>query len=413
MDHLAEYSQLMTFIYPVFSGITCGLLLLLSMSDSLSRTEIRIKRLTVAYLFVTAFNWFGSFLFGYAPEAFVYINTLLLASYMYAQILLFWLFRILTATKQNERLSPWHHLAPVILSGTLFVWSLLVPFEIQVQIVQSKGTVFPEGYEVYGRYFTSKPLIRLMFSITYTSMIIVRLAGYYRRVNTSASLVRRPARWVIFLIALMVILVLAPAVGTFTPRSVVFSSFPSKIAAFAIFCQHTLLSYHILRRDYMLYITFPTEGEAVNIKQISNKESATPTCGKQTTTSKPRKPYTRKDKQLTKRDLEVYMNKHKPFLDPDFKITDLAEALDTNRTYISGFVNKTYGVNFNRYVNGCRLQELERLIQLPSNAGKHPRELVQKAGFSEYKQYSRAKAAENDDAGNLRQDTNGAKKAKL
>lgn len=389
MNHLVEYSRLLTFMYPIFSGVTCGLLLLFSMGDSLTHTEISLKRLVIAYLFTSSFNWLGSFLFGYAPNVFVYINVLLLASYIYDQVILYRFFHLFTHTDNNTRFSPWHHLMPILLCSILLVWSFFVPYDIQLQIVQSKGILFPEGYEAYGRYFTSKPLIRLIFSVIYTSMIFARLMLYYRKVNSSPNLIRKPARWVIFLGALMVVMVIAPVVGTFTPREIVFTAKATAVAAFAVFCQQILLSYHVLKRDYLFFVTFPAvkKDEAPDINRETDKMQGT----------KPRKTYTRKDKPLSKRAFESYMSRHKPFLNPEFKIADLAEAMDTNRTYISNFLNNTYGINFNRYINRRRLRELERLRKLPSNIGKAPHDLFDKAGFSTYKQYKRTKDTEEGD----------------
>ena len=39
----------------------------------------------------------------------------------------------------------------------------------------------------------------------------------------------------------------------------------------------------------------------------------------------------------------------------------MARDLFSNRTYISAFINREYGVNFNRFINNYRLKEVERL----------------------------------------------------
>lgn len=413
MNHIPEYSQLLTFIYPFFSGFTCAVLMFFSLKESKTRTEVKIKKITLIYLLVTAFNWFGSFLFGYYPEAFIYINTPLLISYIYAQIILYYLFHFLTRTKKEDIFSLWHHFIPFVLCTILLVWSLFVPYDVQLQIVQSRGVVFPDGYEVYGRYFTSKPLIRFIFSIVYSFLIVLRLIRYYRKVNSSPTLLRKPSRWILFLGILMALLIITPGIGTFTPRTVIFSSLTAKIAAFCIFCQQILLTYHIVRRDYMLYVTFSVEEENEKLKKNRKNKKEPVLKGTQSINTinetqqkeeksenqdkkKNRKPYTHNKETLTKRNFEAYVNKYKPFLDTNIKITDLAETLETNRTYISNFVNKTYGVNFNRYINQCRLKEVEQLKKKHSNKEKTLRELVVKAGFSDYKHYSRARAIEEE-----------------
>jgi len=39
----------------------------------------------------------------------------------------------------------------------------------------------------------------------------------------------------------------------------------------------------------------------------------------------------------------------------------MARNLFSNRTYISAFINREYGMNFNRFINNYRLKEIERL----------------------------------------------------
>ena len=65
-----------------------------------------------------------------------------------------------------------------------------------------------------------------------------------------------------------------------------------------------------------------------------------------------------------------FFREHKPFLRPGYKMTDLVEDLDVNRTVLSAFINQTYGMNFNRYLNRFRLRELDRLRSHPANQGK-------------------------------------------
>ena len=88
---------------------------------------------------------------------------------------------------------------------------------------------------------------------------------------------------------------------------------------------------------------------------------------------------------------ENYFRKHKPYLNPHLTITDLVEPLQCNRTYLSKFVNRIYGMNFNNYINSCRLHEMERLLTAPGNRNKTPASLYHQAGFASYRNYLNAK----------------------
>jgi len=93
--------------------------------------------------------------------------------------------------------------------------------------------------------------------------------------------------------------------------------------------------------------------------------------------------------QLTRESFESYMNTYKPWLNPQLKITDLVELFGTNRTKLSNFVNTTYGVNFNRYINQLRLKEVNRLAKLSSNAKKKQSQLATEVGFNNQRSFYR------------------------
>lgn len=61
-------------------------------------------------------------------------------------------------------------------------------------------------------------------------------------------------------------------------------------------------------------------------------------------------------------DLDVLMNEKKIFLNPSLTIEDLARELGTNRTYVSKFVNLTYGVPFRDYLNNLRMDFAKQLM---------------------------------------------------
>lgn len=106
---------------------------------------------------------------------------------------------------------------------------------------------------------------------------------------------------------------------------------------------------------------------------------------------------------LTGKRFEEYMKKHKPYLNANFKMTDMEEALCANRTVISNFVNSTYKMNFNRYINHLRIKEVERLQKLFSSDRCTLTELIHKAGFSTMRNYTRAIDIENDRTQNKEQ----------
>lgn len=78
--------------------------------------------------------------------------------------------------------------------------------------------------------------------------------------------------------------------------------------------------------------------------------------------------------------LEEWMEREKPFLNPDFKLLDLRKVLPLNRTYLSQFIHNEYGCSFYQFVNRYRIEEYQRLKT------EHPEmkigELSARCGFS-------------------------------
>jgi len=57
-----------------------------------------------------------------------------------------------------------------------------------------------------------------------------------------------------------------------------------------------------------------------------------------------------------------YFNDHHPFCNSDFSMIHLANALDTNVTYISRTIRKYANTNFNTFVNRYRIDMVKRMI---------------------------------------------------
>ena len=69
------------------------------------------------------------------------------------------------------------------------------------------------------------------------------------------------------------------------------------------------------------------------------------------------------------------------YLTPGLKVTDVAEALDTNRTYVSACINRQTGMSFSDYVNGFRVRHAQELL-LRKDAGLTLTQIGIQSGFS-------------------------------
>ena len=371
--------------------------MVLSLRDCLTQEERRLKKIMQVYLSLSALGWYMAFCYEFHPVLFTWLNVLCLLSFVLPSIFFYRIVRYLTRLGEAERFSSLHYLLPALLAGILFVWSLFVPMEVQIEIVEGKALVFPTGYEAFTRFFILKPLLRVIFGMVYYLFTIAVLVRFYRRTNGKPAPVRRTAGWVVFLVGISIASLLSSLLPTFMPRATILHSFWTILAAGAIAFQHVLLSYHIIRRKYRLYVLTDNDARqgAVTIIEPAPQTETTdnPESVSEPDSKPPRRHHSGK---LTRVRLEAYFRHEKPWLDPACKIADLVEVFDVNRTALSSFINRTYGMNFNRYLNRWRLRELDRLRALPSNRGKSMRSLVEKAGFDNYRTYLRAVAAERE-----------------
>ena len=82
-----------------------------------------------------------------------------------------------------------------------------------------------------------------------------------------------------------------------------------------------------------------------------------------------------------KRSLNQFMEQDKPFLNPLFRLHNLAEALDIAPHHCSYLINIEFGKNFNQWVNEHRIEYFIKLYRQDSTS--HTLEaLAQQAGFS-------------------------------
>lgn len=385
MMTFVQYVEFIFCMMPVFSAMTCGLLTILSNRDSLSRTEIKLKNVLSVYLLLAGVAWFCTFSFRYFPGLFVYLNASCYFTFLTVQVSFYHFFYILTKTNEQDRFNWWHYAPPVFIFALMQIWSLFIPLDVQEVIVESRNTHIITDYEWYTRFFFTKPEMRLVYSLIYVSLTLFRLNTYYHVINHASSMIRRPKAWVWSLIILVITSILSALFATFLSREAAFKSPLLIFTSVIIMIQHIILTYYIVRRQFLLYVVVKEKKDTAESTDTENlpKKKIKPTIRKITM-------------PLTKKSLETYMRKEKPYLKPHFKMIDLEEVFGTNRTYISNFINETYGVNFNRYLNRLRLKEMERLLKQSSNAGKTTADLIRKAGFTDSRHYHRALTAEKE-----------------
>lgn len=91
--------------------------------------------------------------------------------------------------------------------------------------------------------------------------------------------------------------------------------------------------------------------------------------------------------EVYRRALEDWMEKEKPYRNPDFKLVDLQKVLPMNRTYLSQFIHAEYNCSFYFFVNRYRVEEAKRLKA--ENPGMKMADISARCGFSSPSVFSR------------------------
>lgn len=381
---------------PVLSAGVCLLMTLCAYPDSESRPEREVKMLLCAYFFCLAMVWISDIAYLYFPGAFIYINALCFLAMLLTPVIFYHFVYNITRGELENKFSPLHYLLPLWLSGALFVSSLLVPYDDQIAIIEARGEP-AGGYEWGHLLYVLKVLLRISVSLAYNAMVLWRI---YRRRQTvqdfSANEERASLRWLYILPGISILLLLLPAM--------MFSSDKWNIALLvlpfvllAVFF-HAHLAYNVVRRNFEMMVS--DEGDTANLThERGPDEKAQPAEAKRWSARDILGLPEPENMPMNRKRFEAYMRKHKPHLDPELRITDLLEAFDTNRTYLSSFINHTYGMNFNGFVNSYRLKELDKLAANPRTASLGRMKLIAMAGFGSYRSYVRAKNAQQPEQG--------------
>lgn len=87
--------------------------------------------------------------------------------------------------------------------------------------------------------------------------------------------------------------------------------------------------------------------------------------------------------------LRNLFTREKIHLNSDLKIWDVSGMLGTNRTYLSNYINKHYGVNFSMFVNSYRVGDAKKLLEENEGSLYSLEVIGEKCGFGSYNNFIR------------------------
>ena len=382
--------QLFNLSVPTVTSVIAFLIVLVIYQQTGKRSQAGHLKLLMYYFAAMFLDWSIVDIHQTSPHLFVYLNGALYTIALLQTVFFAHFIFIITRTDGRERFSPWNYVFPLGLLAVWIVWSAFVPYGAKLNIIKTYGIGAAE-YRAYVMLLVSRlPVIMLCF-VGYTVWEAFRLRRYRKNIGgISFPADRRPPKlgWLGVIIGIDFLSI---------PTNVlsVFWTGPKMDVAMVV-CSVTLyvlsqmvLCYNLMLGNYWLVpkvsvkeeINAGTTQDSVNLSQ-ERVQDAVPSL----------------NVNIDRERFEDYVNREKPWLNPEFKITDLANGLGTNRTYVSMFIKSTYGTNFSGYFNGLRLDEFDRLAAYAGKENFTKAEIAAEAGFGTYKSYMRAREQRNGQA---------------
>ena len=81
------------------------------------------------------------------------------------------------------------------------------------------------------------------------------------------------------------------------------------------------------------------------------------------------------------KELLEFVEKEKPYLDPELSVSSLGEMISVQRHVLSQVINSTQNKNFYNFINAYRVEEVKKLLKNPVNSDKNILEIAFLAGF--------------------------------
>ncbi|WP_298648818.1 hypothetical protein [uncultured Proteiniphilum sp.] len=375
MVNLDTYFQGVITLIPVFSAITCAVLVALAVRENFVGQRRKPLYPLCGYFVADILVWLYIFCWCYIPGFSVFLNIPFFMGLVLGPVLLYQTLSLSVNSGNNQKISIEHFIFPVLTTIAVIILSLRTPLDVQVTVAIQEYSWSAGGYDAWAFVYYSEPVLGIISRAIYTLLSAVLVFRGYKQVesdNLKNKLRTNRIRRFILIVVIMGVILLPSCMLTFVSRADIYTSVWTYLLAAATFLLHILLAYVVVWRN----------GREQPLAVVEVLEVA------------PLRKLHRG--KLSKWLVESYFRGEKPHLDPHFKITDMVKDMDVNRTIISRFINQHYGLNFNRFVNRWRLAELETLAALTVNKDKKTAQLVTKAGFSNMKHYQRALRAVND-----------------
>lgn len=373
-------------LVPLFTALVGTIIEIISLQDSVTVREKQVKRMLMCYFAVFILIGCGVSTGMALLMVSVWLWPATVFSLYMAPVLYYCFVVLLTQTgrKDSTRYSG-HYLLPFVVAAGCVALYFIVPFDIRLQLVKGEAiTVFP----ITAFIFFTIPVVQFIFTIVYMTLAYRKLLACYRQHGDKSP---RWGEWFRLSQGLCVLSLLWSG-AFFLMIWCGTAPWALPLAVVSAWIQAILLCCDSFNRQSLLFLPLTIAPVPLKIPFGERPSGRKNTGGNFRTYQRwtpTGDPVEVEPVPLNRKMFERQVVGKKLFLNPQLRLSDLTELFRTNRTYLSGFINREYGCGFSGYINRLRLSELERLMCLPSNRGKSANKLYSKAGFPSYRMYLR------------------------
>lgn len=378
--------ELFNLSVPTVTTVIALLIVLVIYRQTNGRAQTGHLKLLMCYFASMFLDWSIVDVHLTSPSLFVYLNGFRYANALLESIFFAHFLFIITRIEGRERFSRWNYAFPVALLAVWAVWSAFIPYDAKLDIIMTYGRN-TDRYGAYIFFLVSRLPVMLTFCTGYTVWGVFRLWRYRRNIaRTFYFADKQPPRcdWLVLLVGMDVLSIFTNLLAICLPN-------PQTEALVVFTVIMYVFSLGVLCYNLMLgnYLVVPKVAERA---QSDCEPSA---AGEAEEAEKVMTTVPSWSVNIDRRRFEEYVKCEKPYLNPEFKIAELANELGTNRTYVSMFIRTTYGTNFSGYFNSLRLEEFDRLAAQTERDNYTKAEIAAEAGFGSYKSYMRAREQRN------------------
>ena len=361
--NLTDLLMVISFAAPLSSALTCMILLIVRYFEKDRYGCTKHNKLLILYFFVLslvcALVLFNLYNFKFSNRL---TCVLFMFSSMYSVVLFYHIVHQIMSTQDKPRITKIHYFLPLVVA---VIYSLLfygTPLCIFAKPI-STGFLGINPQSLHSIAFSSKYWIWFAYKVVY-SLIILQQLFVYRKyiINYSAEQDRTSMNWLMWIIGINLIFIPLTILQLMLDKNHMLVPLMVYATNLMIMLQSVILFYNMFINNYISIL--------LDSKKVSQESSSL-------------------SLKIDKTLFEEYIAKEKPYLNPELRITDMILPLGTNRTYLSKFINNTYGMSFSTYINNCRIKELESYQSDPKMGIYSNEDLVIMVGFTSYRGYKR------------------------